>query len=219
MKTIGRVLLFLSSIGLIMLAVSFVTNNSAEATNPQLVTVTNTPLPVQGSISVANTPSVNIANTPGVNIANTSVPVTGNVNVTNALDSKGNPMPLVVTPQALTVSDWCEPEPGSETCSLSAVPQGMRLVIQEVDMAVSAASGVNVYNAEMDTQLNSKTAYHQFVLTNQGNDSFTDVHFATHQQTTIYADTGSQPVCSIAGNTTGNIFLRCTYSGYLVPAQ
>src|SRR3954466_8350136 len=179
MKTIGRVLLLVSCIGLMALAVSLVTNNSAEATNPQLVTVTNTPLPVQGSISVANTPSVNIANTPGVNITNTSVPVAGNVNVANVLDSKGNPIPLAVTPQGSPVSDWCEPEPGATRCSLSAVPQGMRLVIQEVDMEVTAASGVNVYTAEMDTQLNSKTSYHQFVLTNQGNGSFNDVFFAT----------------------------------------
>jgi hypothetical protein len=224
MKALGRVTLCLVLVTLLALTANLM-SKPVQATNPQGVTVTNTPLPVQGSISIGNTPSVTVANSPSVNIANSSLPITGNVGVsgsvavTNALNSNNTPIPLSVVQQGQPASDWCEPNPGNNTCSLIAVPAGMRLVIQEVDMSMAAATGANIYTALMTTVLGGKTSYHQFVITSQGTDDFSSPQFAVHQATTLYADAGTQPTCSIAGTGSANVFLRCSYSGYLVPTQ
>ncbi len=219
MKQLGRVSLCLAILLLFAAAVSVLTDKTAEATNPLLVTVANTPLPVQGSISVANEPSVNVANTPNVNVANTSLPITGKVTVANALDSGNNPIPLAVQPQGQPYVGACGmPSQGTICSVLPTIPAGMRLVIQEFDFRGNSPSGTTIFSVALATPANNSDFFHEFIVNNQGQTGFGDTVYVTHQQTTLFADSTGPLRCSI-GATAPPDAAVCNISGYLVPAQ
>src|SRR5713101_6396480 len=202
MKTIGRVLLSLACIGLMILAVNLLTNNSAEATNPLSVTVTNTPLPVQGSVSVGNTPSVTIANTPSVNVANTAVPIRGDVTVFNPLDAANNPVPLVVNTTGQPYTGQCSGSGNpTSTCVMNTLPSGMRLVIQAVSFSSRSASGANVYRAVIGTTVNGSGPRNLYLaLFNTGTDQYGQLYQAATQSATLYSDASSAPACTAIGS-------------------
>ncbi len=186
---------------------------------PKPVVVTNTPLPVSGSLTIGSLPNVTIANTP-LPVSGTvaiSGPVTfstsGPLTVSNALDSSSNPIPLVVAPPTL------QPYQSSCTvglaleCNLAAVPSGKRLVIQEFDVQAQVSSGT-LTGSQLATSLNGTNVFHSFPVTNNGGN-----FFVTHQATTLYADQNTNPLCSIDTNGSISGTPACNVSGYLVPAQ
>lgn len=206
MKSLGKAMLSFVIVGLMSIAVSLLSTRPVEATNPQQVTVANTPLPVQGTISVGNTPSVNVANSPTVNLGNTTL------KVNNALDSNNKAIPLVVSPQA--------PQPFQDQCDIGAQnicyfhppPTGMRMIIQEFDFEANLSTGsVLVF---LVTTLNSASQGHIFptTLVDSNNNLF-----ATHQPTTLYHDATVAPECTTSSGaiTSG----QCEISGYFVPLQ
>ena len=75
-----RVKIVFGLTGFALLAVAFapLTERHAVASGSAPVSVVNVPLPVQGTVSVGNTPSVHVTNTPSVTVGNTP-----NVNVAN----------------------------------------------------------------------------------------------------------------------------------------
>ena len=147
--------LMLLGLGLFVIGAMIVPPHS-QSSGAAPVMVTNTPLPVQGTVgvnnfpasqtvngtvNVSNTPSVNVANTPTVNLASGS-----SFNVSNPQDSQSNPAPLITFDAAQLYEDSCNNllSPGVNgivTCQLQNVPSGKRLVIQEVDYAIDIDSG------------------------------------------------------------------------------
>ena len=214
MQKLGRLFLFLIGFGILAIAVGSLTSHPADASGAAPVMVTNTPLPVQGSVSVANTPNVNVANTPSVLISNRAV------GVTNPLDAANNPIPFLVTPQGQPYEDGCivsatTPE---STCLLHTLPSGMRLVIQAVSFNSRSASGTNVYEVFVGTTVNGSGPLDAYLaLSNTGLDQYGQLWQAAQQATTLYADPSSAPFCSVAA-TSASYDFRCAISGYLVPA-
>jgi hypothetical protein len=212
-------------LSLLVVALNSSSVSAAPKPTDQSVIVTNTPLPVSGTVAIGNVPSVTIANT--------SLPVTGNVGisgpvtfsassplaVTNALDSGGNPIPLVVKNPALQpYQSGCLLNP--PICGFQAVPLGKRLVIQEVDMQ---GEGSGFSAVLISTWLNGDATAHAFPVTNAGPGNGGST-FITHQSTTLYSDQNTSPVCSLyifSGSVNPNPHAAplCNISGYLIDTQ
>jgi hypothetical protein len=219
MKKFARV--FFGLVGFALLALVFIpfSGNRAVASNPQLVTVANVPLPVQGTVSVGNIPSVNVANTASVNVTNTAVPVRGNVQVFNPLDAADNPVPLIVRTPYQPYFDSCSGSGNpNSSCQMNNVPSGMRLVIQTVSFSSRTFSGVDLYRAIIATSLNGNSPENLYLaLSTTGTDQFGATYQAATLATTLYADPNTPPICEGLGSGYNDFF--CTISGYLVPAQ
>jgi len=147
MKRIARIFFGLAGLGLLAATIMPFTEQHAVASQPMLVTVTNTPLPVQGTVSVGNTPSVNVANSPSVNVANTPTVNISNasIGVSNPLDSSSKPVPLLVTSQVTPYQSECQiPSTTSSigSCAFSPLNADTQLVIQE--FAVGATTQVSL---------------------------------------------------------------------------
>jgi hypothetical protein len=227
MKNFIRIFFGLLGCGLLALALMPSTERQAQAsnpTNPSAVFVTNTPLPVQGSVSLDNTPNVNIANTPSMNVANNPTVTLGNTSVPigNALDSGGNPVPLLVSSAVEPYESSCKlgnPFFGEAFCQFDAIPAGKRLVIREFDISTQSQSG-SLTDVELLVPWKSQLVNHYFPALTNGTDGSGALHEALHQETTIYADTSRTdgPRCFTA-ETTGTYTGACAISGYLIPAQ
>ena len=219
MKKLVRILFGLVGFGLLALAFMPITEHRAAASNPQPVVVSNVPLPVQGTVSVGNTPSVNVANTASVTVTNTAVPVRGNIQVFNPLDAADNPVPLVVRTLGQPYFDFClgSGNPNS-FCQFNAVPAGMRLVIQTVSFTSRSGTGVDLYRALVSTTVNGNGPQPlYFALSNTGTDQNGGSYQAATISTTLYADPNSNPECDGLGTGYNDFF--CSISGYLIPAQ
>ena len=229
MKQLGRIILI--AIGFIALAavLSSIPNRPAAASGGAPVNVLNTPLPVQGTVgvnnfpanqpvsgtvSVGNTPNVNVANTPTVNLAGGS-----SFNVSNPQDSQSNPAPLVTLEAAQPYEDTCNvsmrPGDVGGTCNFQTVPNGKRLVIQEVDAFLSIDSGLKPVALVLETP-----QPHNLTATFMASSVFQD-SFATHQETHLYVGKNLTPKCAVGLNvalSTAFSSLNCQLSGYLVDA-
>jgi hypothetical protein len=218
---LGTVAAGLILLNLLVVALDSSKANAAPNDPPKPVYVTNTPLPVSGSLTIGSLPSVTIANTP-LSVSGT-VGISGPVNfstsspltVTNALDSSSKPIPLVVSEPAIVPYQSSCTVGLALTCEFSAVPPGKRLVIQEFD-AIAVVNSGSLTSTQLDVPVNGTSVFHSFTVVNNGGNTY-----VTNQSTTLYADPGSTPLCSI--NTNGSIPAgstpACAISGYLVPAQ
>jgi hypothetical protein len=219
MKRITRIFFGLVGFALLTLAFIPISEHRVAASNPGPVIVTNVPLPVQGTVSVGNTPNVNVANTASVNVTNTAVPVRGNVQVFNPLDAADNPVPLVVRTPYQPYFDSCSGSGNPNSfCTMNNVPSGMRLVIQTVSFSGRTASNVDLYRAVIATSLNGNSPENLYLaLSTTGTDQNGDKYQAATLATTLYADPNTPPTCE--GLASGYNDFFCTISGYVVPAQ
>ena len=219
MKKLTRVFFGLAGCSLLALVFMPVTEHRAAASNPAPVIVANVPLPVQGTVSVGNTPSVNVANTASVNVTNTAVPVRGNIQVFNPLDAADNPVPLVVRTPYQPYFDSCSGSGNPNAfCTMNNVPSGMRLVIQTVSFSGRTGSGVDIYRAVISTSLNGNSPENIYLaLTPTGIDQNGGKYQAATVATTLYADPNTPPTCEGLAGGYNDFF--CTISGYLVSAQ
>jgi hypothetical protein len=209
MRKLTRVLLGLVGLGLLAVAILPFSEEHVGATQPMPVNVTNTPLPVQGTVSVGNTASVNVANSPSVHVSNAAV------SVNNALDTSSNPIPLVVVQQGTPYQDSCSTS-GTTTCTFASLPAGMRLVIQEFDSRTVVNLPDTVENVVVQAVVNGTSQNHGFFApVAQTN---TQGFYTVHQPTTMYADAGSAPRCFIGTSGVSVNSAFCALSGYLVPA-
>ena len=219
MKKIARIFSGLVGFGLLALAFMPMNVHRAAASNPQSVIVSNVPLPVQGTVSVGNTPSVRVSNTPSVTVANASLPVNGSVSVANAVDSGNHAIPLLVTWQGTPYWDQCGGSGNVDyntTCSMHSVPTGMRLIIESA--SVNAASGTtsdSVLGVAIHSTFNGANTYEYVAPSNTG--SATGLFQSASGPIKLFADPGSTPQCSMIA--TGFVSYDCTISGYLIPAQ
>jgi len=223
MKTVARVLFGLVGCALLVLVIMPLAGHEAVASNPAPVFVTNTPLAVQGTISVGNTPSVTLANTPSVSVSNTpsvsiantpSVSLTGTAPVVNALDGSNNPIPLTVSVQGQPYVDVCNASGAKATCQLQTLPSNMRLVIQTITFFSDSVG--HYYDAYVTTTTAQSTVPFRLALPPGIQDQFSGTHQPVHQTTILYADAGSAPSCTGAATDPSSVFF-CTITGYLVP--
>jgi hypothetical protein len=216
MKKLARIFFGLAGCALLALVLMPLTEHRAVASNPSPVVVTNTPLPVQGTVAVGNTPSVNVANTASVNVTNTAVPIRGNVQVFNPLDAANNPIPLTVSTAGEPYADQCNTSgSASVSCNMNPLPSGKRLVIQAISIHASYGQSENVYQADLVTTVNGASALFLVTLSDSGLDGAGNLNKTGSVPTQFYADAGSTPQCQIDG--TAGMRLLCTISGYLVP--
>ena len=97
-------------------AVTVANTPNVNVANTPGVTVTNTP-----NVNVANTPNVNVANMPSVNVSNASLPVTGSVSINGTPNVNISNSSLTVTPGA---SDPGSPNFMPTAASNNGVSQG-----------------------------------------------------------------------------------------------
>jgi hypothetical protein len=219
LRKLVRVLLGLAGFGLLALIFMPQSEHRAAASNPAPVVITNTPLPVQGTVLVGNIPSVTVSNTPSVNVANASLPVSGIVSVANSVDSGNRAIPIVVTAQGTSYWDQCNGFGHldfNSTCSMHSVPAGMRLVIESASL--NTASGTNtdsILGVAIHATFNGGDTYEYLAPSNTG--TATGLFQSASGPTKLFADPSSTPKCSLTA--TGDVFYDCTISGYLVPAQ
>lgn len=227
-----RVKIVFGLTGFALLAVAFapLTERHAVASGSAPVSVVNVPLPVQGTVSVGNTPnvhvtnSVTVGNTPNVNVANTpSVTISNNsVPVTNPIDTFSNPVPLLVSTEAQPYESSCflssTQDPLIVSCSFDPVTTGKRLVIREFSALTFTSLGSNVHQLYLQVGWKGGLIQHYFPLFPMGSDSF-NTSAAVHNETTIYAESSSNPTCFAVDTSQNNFGGNCSITGYLIPAQ
>ncbi len=254
MKQFSKLMLIAVGFGILTVALSLVPSKPVGAMGSAPVTVTNTPLPVQGTVNVGNTPSVNVANA--------AVPVQGtvgamqsgawNVGITNTPSVNVSSLPAVQFNGAQPVAfsnaeanpvftrdvDNAARQPlqkmlcvdgGSQTGTCSGrgivngffVPDGKRLVIEEVSSLCDQRQGTVVVAVSIRTQVASDEVDHTFPLqlpatfaAPTGSEYSSSFHYVTR----IYADSGMMVFISAVQAISPGIDFFCTMavSGHLV---
>jgi hypothetical protein len=189
------------------------------------VTVSGTPTvkveslpPVTGNVNVANTPNVSIANTPSVNVANTptvTLQSGASVAVTSLLDSQGNPKPLATLEAVQLYGAFCQISFAGQNgggCTFAAVPTGKELYIQEFDAWGEVETGNRpTYLLVGETIAGGNWFPYTFLANADGYDYVT-----THEETRLYALSGSTPSCQVYLPQDSNGIYGCNISGFLV---
>jgi hypothetical protein len=214
--TRGLVVIF----GFVLLGflITAIPQKNASGQSPAPVTVTNTPLPITGSVSG----TVNVRNVPlPVRVTNVPLPVTGTVNANingtptvnlgagNTVSVSGSSVSVsnlatspvrisdVDNPAHNAVIGSCDLSPSCNilfTSQLSAtqfssVPSGFLLVIEMVSPSVDVTPGALAF-ASLTTVVGNAGTATSFPLTKMG--TFNNVDFYTSaQQTRIYANPNS----------------------------
>ena len=236
MKKFAKIMLIALGFGLVTLVLGFLTSNPrpAHAAPVAHVIVTNTPLPIQGSVNANVTGTVSVSNFPPtqtVSFNGATQPVSFSNTLTTPIfnrdvDNGSNPFQL----RLALDNGFVNPAfPGSscsnvEQCQVNFnVPAGMRLVIEHISARVLGASGQK-YEAFVTAQ--SATAQNVggttiwLVLNFQGtfNNGTTDI-YTTSQQMRVYTDDTAQPPAAavVQSNGVQPFFAEIDISGYLVP--
>ena len=195
-----------------LLAAAFVPAHSAAQSNPTgmpsalNVKVTNTPLPVQGTVSVAT---------------NTPLPVQGEVSVAGVVSIKDVDKPTLQPFQHSGVFGIAEGTLGAN--HTFEVPNGKRLVIEFVSFDVNFATGqrptLNFVSVENSTANASPISFHvpliyqaTLVLAAQNSDLYIG-----NSMTRLYADPGSTVTLGVRKTgSTGTGLASVSVSGHLV---
>ncbi len=216
------------ALGIVAIALGLFSTHPAGAAGSAPVMVTNTPLPVQGTVGAAQsgawnvgingTPNVNVAGLPAVQFNGTQ-PVTfsnaeANPIFTRDVDSAvRHPIVRFVCSDVGTPGSNCGSSPNFFT-----VPGGARLVIEQVDGTCTQYSGTNVTGVGITTQTDTSIIEHSIPLPFHGNSSDAlTLNFS--QLTRIYAE----PETTVSARLTGSFVspgsgahCQVTVSGYLV---
>jgi hypothetical protein len=198
----SRVILLVLGLGILAVALS-IPNNPVKAAGAAPVTVVNTPLPISGSVSATQSGSWNVGVTgvPTVNLG------TGNAIGINGPVLVGNPAtsPVLVSDvdnparHALQLNNACGIGGTVISCSVVGqnvqgvdftVPQGMRLVIEDVSFDVALPTGQKVLFCTMDPRVGGQLASLSFAPVFTGTFSGLD-HFISVNHIRGYADPGT----------------------------
>jgi hypothetical protein len=213
MKKLTKVVFGLVGFALLAVAFAPLTERHAIASGSAPVSVINVPLPVQGTVSVGNTPNVHVANTPSVNVSNTTLPVT------NPLDSFSHPVPLLVSTDAQPYESSCVisgTQDFNASCTFDAVTTGKRLVIREFSAVTFTSLGTSVHQIFLEVGWKGGLLEHYFPLFSLGSDAF-NTSAAVHAETTIYAESSSSPTCVVVDTAQNSWEANCSITGYLIP--
>jgi hypothetical protein len=206
MKRLVRSFLVLFGLGVAAALMSHFTSPPATAIAPIPVQVTNTPLPVQGTVSANVVNPVTVSGTVNANINGTP---TVNANVTNASLTVGNPAtnPVLVRDVDNAANNPFESyvcraggvytancAPGLDTVTIptttdSGAPVKM-LVIEYVSGSCKAGVGGDISNVQFDIPFGGYA--HYLVPVRTYSDS-NEIDYAFAQETRLYAGPG-QPV-------------------------
>lgn len=244
MRKFAKIMLIALGFGLVTAMVGFLTSRSTTAQFPPPrasddehhgivpVKVTNTPLPVQGSVNASVTGTVNASQNGAWSVGVNNFPPTQLVSFNGAqpvsfsntattpvfnrdVDNGTNPFQ-----QHLVLDNgFVNPTFPGTGCTLTQcqanfdIPAGMRLVVEDVTARVQGASGQK-YIA--DVIVNGDIAI-WLVLNFQGSFSSIDI-FTASQQMRVYADETTPSPAALVTSTNGGIFFAdINISGYLVP--
>jgi hypothetical protein len=237
-----KIMLIALGFGLVTVVLGFLTSNPrpAQAAPGAPVIVTNTPLPVQGSVNanVTGTVNANVTNTVPVSgtVAVSSVgslpPVSGTVSLSgtpnvNVVNTESGPVP--VEPDAAAarlrfasrcilsgpISPFADSLNSCASVSLSAY----RLALETVSLSVTVPSGTVIENAlygVFQAPPASTIPMGFVVLTKVGSDATRDFYVGTAPVKGYFFD-GEAVGCGITtAFPTGSLQMECDVSGHLV---
>jgi len=214
MKHFRKLMLIALSFGIVMLALSLVPSKPAGAAGSAPVTVTNTPLPVQGTVGAAQSGAWNVGITGGaVNVVNSeSSPV-----LTRDID-KGARQPLQ---KLLCVGTGSSTGLCGPVGNVFVVPDEKRLVIEQVSGKCDQEQGTVVVNVSITTKVGSDQVDHAFPLQLPATFAAPIGEYASsfHDVTRIYADSGTTVSflgVQFLGPTGRDALCRMGVSGHLV---
>lgn len=177
------------------------------------VVVTNTPLPVSGTVNanITGTPTVNANLTGTANVNATIVNPSTNPLWVRDVDSGRSPFEIRLT---MTIDDG-----STQSQTGFDVPNGKRLVIEHVSARVQGPSGEKYY-AQLQTHVyenNATALVNNLVLNYQGTFSGIDLFTASDSMKT-YAEYSVPQTLFIVTRTDaiGSSFAEADLSGYLV---
>ncbi|HMK21849.1 MAG TPA: hypothetical protein VK466_05910 [Terriglobales bacterium] len=198
------------------------------------VTVTNTPLPVSGTVtaSLNGTPTVSVASPVTVS---GSVGITGNPAVTLLnnneitpvyVETEANPAYFVQTGTCAlssTLTPYQSTQNNCTTFTSGGFGVNYRLAVQNTSMAVQVPAGTVVQNAYLGMVNGASVAAFSFIpLTKMGSDQNFDYYVGTANVHLYYAT--NQPLgCGITTSPSPNavasniLSIQCTTNGHLVP--
>ena len=144
-------------------------------------------------------------------------------------NTTANPVPVsnVNEPALEAYQDFCRIDfSTASSCNFQAVPAGKRLVIQDADISLEAATGVRPFFVALFTPLalnGSVVAVgHHLTATFMGSQPGSGDWFETHQVVHFYVDPTQTPSCDVgitSRQTLGDgtsAFVFCNISGYMV---
>lgn len=240
MKKFAKIMLIAFGFGVVTVLIGFLTSMPTTAQRPprvEPVKVTNTPLPVTGTV----TGTVNAAQNGTWNVAVTNLPAIQTVSFNGAqpvsfantatspvftqdVDNGRNPFQqhLVLDNGFSNPGTFPGTGCGITQCQASFdIPNGMRLVIEHIAARVEGTSGQKYIarvavngNISIWLVLNFQGTFGGFPPPLPPNiDAFT-----TSQQMRVYADETQPPPAALVTSTNGQVFFAdINISGYLVP--
>ncbi len=214
MKQYSKLMLITLSFGIVTLALSLVPSKPVGAAGSAPVMVTNTPLPIQGPVNAAQSGPWNVGITGGaVSVANSeSSPV-----LTRDMDNGARqPLQKVLCVGTGSSTGLCGP-----VGNVFTVPDGKRLVIEQVSGSCEQEQGTVVADVSIDTKVGSDDVNHTFPLQLPATFAAPTGEYASsfHYVTRIYADSGTTVGFSgeqFLGPTGRDALCRMTVSGHLV---
>ncbi|HEV2617490.1 MAG TPA: hypothetical protein VGU63_12870 [Candidatus Acidoferrales bacterium] len=145
-------------------------------------------------------------------------------------NTAANPVPVsnVNEPALEAYQDFCKADLSSGTgdCAFQTIPAGKRLVIQDADISLAAATGARPYYVALFTPLvvngSAVAVGHHLTAMFMGSQPFFGDWFETHQVVHLYVDPGQTPSCLVSITSTQTLgggtapFVFCNISGYMV---
>lgn len=200
---------------------------SAQPPENQPVTVTNTPLPITVATPLPVTGNVGISGTANVNITNTTLPVTVQNPTTGVTVNNGPTAPVPVEnmdnpayqPFQREI-DWTNDPTQMGGSGSFIVPEGKRLVIEQISAQIGLAAG-QAWAFSVSTTVNNTTASHRFIVTQSPITSGGDyqIVYYVDRLVRIYADPGTTVTVDVQNTLAGNGRGWSAVSGYLVDVQ
>jgi hypothetical protein len=248
MKKITRVILAGLGLGLVTLVLAFFNSRPTSGQLPPPVVpvrVTNTPLPVQGSVNAAVAGTVNASQNGAWNVGVNNFPATQSVSFNGAPQPVSlsnttaaplftrdvdNParQPVLGTCDAISqlpVNNYvsCDLSFTSPTTSFTSVPAGQRLVIEFVSGTADVPTGFKPLSFQIRTGLGNAYTYISFATTFMGTLAPNGLdEYQVAQQTRIYEDpnTTVHVLVSSSDLSFANPYtLTVAVTGYLVSVQ
>jgi len=241
MKHIARLMLLTLSVGVVAVVLSSLPRHTAAAASdppspPSLpVKVTNTPLPVTGSVNAAVTGTVAATQSGTWNVGiNGTVPVSGTVAVSSlpAVTVSGLTSVGITNTSATPVFVRDTDNPAKQpfvsscsinlstavTCSFTSVPTSKELVIEMFTAFIGMNSGDRPISAELGGAVNGipYTFDYPLVFNNTFSAVSADVWVVQQPLTRAYSDPTTTPACGILVNFGEGKSATCQVSGYLV---
>jgi len=221
--------------GLVTVVLGFLTSNPrpAQAAPGAPVIVTNTPLPVQGSVNANVTNTVPVSGTVAVSSVGSLPPVSGTVSLSgtpnvNVVNTESGPVPVEPDAAAarLRFASRCllsgpiSPFRDSlNSCASVAVLSGYRLALETISLSVTVPSGTVIENAlygHFQAPPASTIPIGFVVLTKVGSDATRDFYVGTAPVKGYFFD-GEAVGCGITtAFPTGSLQMECDVSGHLV---